>query len=413
MDELPCSTQYFEANTFYDNSHPLDVLNDHFEIFSDFNDDCTSSDGDSFEDMDYVEESPPYSELVSLEEVKDDILREKLLNIHLLIAKIEYLNDNLTPNRVLMSPSPFPIPVKDSDSFFEKSDTSLSYLDHSLPEFKTFSDHTKETSSGSTTTHADNFLPKPNGDALRKCILNGPYIPTTVVAQVVAATYDSLAVLEHTTVEKPMNMSPANKAHFESEKEAIHLILTIMGNEIYSTIDACQTAQEMWEAIERLQQGESLNIQDVKINLFWEFASSHTTTRYKGKEIAKPITPPSESASEDDSDLEQAQRDKDMQKNLALIAKYFKRIYKPTNNNLKTSSNLRNKNVHTTPRYKNNNQSGQFGNQRMMNVAGARKNVGTEKGVPLQVEQYDWLADMDEEIDEQELEAHYNYMSMI
>ncbi|GJS92835.1 retrovirus-related pol polyprotein from transposon TNT 1-94 [Tanacetum coccineum] len=41
---------------------------------------------------------------------------------------------------------------------------------------------------------------------------------------------------------------------------------------------------------------------------------SHATTRYKGKEIAKPITPPSESASEEDSDPEQAQRDKDMQK---------------------------------------------------------------------------------------------------
>ncbi|GKF88776.1 hypothetical protein Tco_0262739, partial [Tanacetum coccineum] len=56
---------------------------------------------------------------------------------------------------------------------------------------------------------------------------------------------------------------------------------------------------------------------------------SHTTTRYKGKEIAKPITPPSESASEEDSDPEQAQKDKDMQKNLALIAKYFKKLYKP------------------------------------------------------------------------------------
>ncbi|GJW71544.1 hypothetical protein Tco_0128461 [Tanacetum coccineum] len=59
---------------FCDNSPPLDVLNDHFEIFSDFNDDCTSSDDDSFEDIDYVEASPPDSELVSLEEVKDDIL---------------------------------------------------------------------------------------------------------------------------------------------------------------------------------------------------------------------------------------------------------------------------------------------------------------------------------------------------
>nr|GEU32886.1 hypothetical protein [Tanacetum cinerariifolium] len=147
-----------------------------------------------------------------------------------------------------------------------------------------------------------------------------------------------------------------------------------------------------------------------------------------------------------------------MQKNLALIAKYFKRIYKPTNNNLRTSSNSRNKNVDTTPLYKNDNQSGQFGNQRTMNVSRARENVGSplvqqsriqffnckefghftkecrkpkrvkdsayhkekmllckqaEKGVPLQAEQYDWLADMLEEIDEQKLEAHYSYMAKI
>nr|GFB34962.1 hypothetical protein [Tanacetum cinerariifolium] len=72
--------------------------------------------------------------------------------------------------------------------------------------------------------------------------------------------------------------------------------------------------------------------------------------RHKGKEIAKPITPPSETASEGDNDPEQAQRDKDIQKNLALIAKYFKNIYKPTNNNLRTSSNSKNKNVDMTPR---------------------------------------------------------------
>ncbi|GKA84391.1 hypothetical protein Tco_0805986 [Tanacetum coccineum] len=76
---------------------------------------------------------------------------------------------------------------------------------------------------------------------------------------------------------------------------------------------------------------------------------SHATTRHKGKEIAKPITPPSESASDEDNDPVQAQKDKKMQKNLALIANYFKKLYKPTNNNLITSSNTRNKNVDTTP----------------------------------------------------------------
>ncbi|GJX60085.1 retrovirus-related pol polyprotein from transposon TNT 1-94 [Tanacetum coccineum] len=104
---------------------------------------------------------------------------------------------------------------------------------------------------------------------------------------------------------------------------------------------------------------------------------SNASTKYKGKEIAKPITPPSESASEEDSDPEEARRDKDMQKNLALIAKYFKKIYKPANNNLITSSNSRNKNVDTSPRYKNDNQTGQFRNQRIVLVAGARETVPT------------------------------------
>ncbi|GJV92420.1 hypothetical protein Tco_1540233 [Tanacetum coccineum] len=112
---------------------------------------------------------------------------------------------------------------------------------------------------------------RPNGDALRKCILTGPYTPTMVTTPAVPATENSPEIPEKTSVETVLNMTPENKAHYESEKEAIHLILTGIGDEIYSTVDACQTAQEMWEAIERLQQGESLNIQDVKTNLFWEF----------------------------------------------------------------------------------------------------------------------------------------------
>ncbi|GJV40974.1 retrovirus-related pol polyprotein from transposon TNT 1-94 [Tanacetum coccineum] len=331
----------------------------------------------------------------------------------------------------------------------------------------------------------------------------GPYQPTTVIILAVPVTENSLEVLERTTVETILTMSPENKDHYESEKEAIHLILTGIRDEIYSTVDACKTAHEMWEAIERLQQGESLNIQDVKTNLFWEFGKftshdgetiesyytrmvkevnelraeriaknanplalvataqpyqdpyyqtskshksyapiskaslptrSHATTRHKGKEIAKPITPPSESPSDEDIDPEQAQKDKEMQKKLALIAKYFKKLYKPTNNSIKTSSNTRNKNVDTTPRYKNDNQTGQFGNQRAVNIAGARdtecrkpKRVKdstyhkekmllckqAEKGVQLKAEQSDWLVDTDKEIDEQELEAHYSYMAKI
>ncbi|GJW98056.1 hypothetical protein Tco_0179864 [Tanacetum coccineum] len=42
-------------------------------------------------------------------------------------------------------------------------------------------------------------------------------------------------------------------------------------NDIYSTVDACPNACEMWKAIKRLKQGESINVQDLKTNLYWEF----------------------------------------------------------------------------------------------------------------------------------------------
>ncbi|GKA28138.1 hypothetical protein Tco_0714306 [Tanacetum coccineum] len=63
---------------------------------------------------------------------------------------------------------------------------------------------------------------------------------------------------------------------------------------------------------------------------------------------------------------------------MALIAKYFKKIYKPTNNNFRNSSNSRNKNANTTPRYVNENQTSQFGNQRTVTLAGARETVGSQ-----------------------------------
>ncbi|GJR52329.1 hypothetical protein Tco_1402850 [Tanacetum coccineum] len=58
-------------------------------------------------------------------EIEDEILREKLLNVNLLIDKIEALN--LTPSIpfVLEYPSSSPIPVVDSDFLIEEVDTFL------------------------------------------------------------------------------------------------------------------------------------------------------------------------------------------------------------------------------------------------------------------------------------------------
>nr|GEU54820.1 reverse transcriptase domain-containing protein [Tanacetum cinerariifolium] len=81
-------------------------------------------------------------------EVKDDVFDLEGGNV------IKSLNGNPTPDCVLKPLFPSHIPVEDIDSFLKKSNTSLS-----LPEFETFIDHTEETNSGSTTTHADYSLP--------------------------------------------------------------------------------------------------------------------------------------------------------------------------------------------------------------------------------------------------------------
>nr|GFB25640.1 hypothetical protein [Tanacetum cinerariifolium] len=129
--------------------------------FSESNKEFSSIDDNSFsiDNFDYVEASPPDSELVSLEvmeivipevggidddillTIKYDILRENLLNVNLLISKIKALNANPTPS---------------SDCKTKSSSTSLYSLleetntfDNSLPEFETFCFDVEEISSGS------------------------------------------------------------------------------------------------------------------------------------------------------------------------------------------------------------------------------------------------------------------------
>ncbi|GJS28950.1 gag-pol polyprotein [Tanacetum coccineum] len=103
---------------------------------------------------------------------------------------------------------------------------------------------------------------------------------------------------------------------------------------------------------------------------------SHATIRYKGKEIAKPITPPSESASKEDSG-QVVQQSEIQCFNCKEFRHYAKECIKP-------------KWVKDSTYHK----------EKMLLCKQA------EKGVQLQAKQSEWLADTDEEIDEQELEAH-------
>nr|GEZ66264.1 hypothetical protein [Tanacetum cinerariifolium] len=144
------------------NSTPLEAK-DHLEIVLNSTDDISPSDDDSLheENIEYVEASPHDSELVSLEEVEivilevkeieDDNLREKLLNVHLLIAKIEALKDDPTQSFEPLTKSS----STSLNSFLEETNT----FHNSFLEFENFNFDLGEISSGSTTTHSDISLP--------------------------------------------------------------------------------------------------------------------------------------------------------------------------------------------------------------------------------------------------------------
>nr|GEY27020.1 hypothetical protein [Tanacetum cinerariifolium] len=140
------------------NPTPLEAK-DHYEIVINSNDDISSS-GDDYlynENIEYVEASPHDSELVSLEaaeivipeveEIEDDHLREKLLNVHLLIANIEALKDNPASSSEFLAKSSSTSPK----SFLGEAKTFY----NSLPEFENFCFDLEEIGSGSTTTHSD------------------------------------------------------------------------------------------------------------------------------------------------------------------------------------------------------------------------------------------------------------------
>nr|GEY79203.1 hypothetical protein [Tanacetum cinerariifolium] len=387
----------------------------------------------------------------------------------------------------------------------------------------------------------------------------------------VSTSEGSLVTRTERVNETDKNVLQDIRDQLNAEAEAVQIILTGIDNDIYSTVDACLNACDMWKATERLKQGESINVQDLKTNLYWEFVkftsqdgeslesyylrfykmmnelirnqckvtnhqvnvqlllqlqpewqrfvtlvkqsqelktvsyhklydilkqkqhevneiraekitrvanplalvaqqqpvyhpqthpthytqnsstrSQQAATKNRGKVIVHSPQPiydqePSMVAEDDETS-----KDKEIDKLMALISLSFKKIYKPNNNNLRTSSNTSHANQDNSLRI---NRSAGYENQRNGNVAGARETVGSavvhksriqcynckefghvarecqkpkrpkdatyhrekmllckqeEAGIQLNAEQANWRDDTDDdELEDQELEADY------
>ncbi|GJS24060.1 hypothetical protein Tco_0452692 [Tanacetum coccineum] len=114
-------------------------------------------------------------------------------------------------------------------------------------------------------------------------------------------------------------------------------------------------------------------------------------------------------------------KEKEIDKIMALISQSFNKIHKPTNNNLRTSSNTSRANQDNTPTI---NRGTGYDNQMAFNAAEARENIAYHKekmllykqdeaGFQLNAEQADWRDYTNDKPKDQELEAHYLYMAQI
>nr|GEW75962.1 copia protein [Tanacetum cinerariifolium] len=150
-----------------------------------------------------------------------------------------------------------------------------------------------------------------------------------------------------------------------AEAEAVQIILSGIDNDIYSTVDACPNACEMWKAIERNQcdvTNHQVNVQFLlQLQLEWQ-RSQQAATKKRGKAIVNsppPIYDQEPSLVADDDEMS---KDKDIDKLMALISLSFKKIYKPTKNNLRTSLNTSRANQDNSPRI---NRGTRYDNQRI------------------------------------------------
>nr|GEU69375.1 hypothetical protein [Tanacetum cinerariifolium] len=204
---------------------------------------------------------------------------------------------------------------------------------------------------------------KPNHELIHYCLTNPPY--------------------ELGWIEKEIPISEGSPiTRFERFQETYKNVSQEIRDQLNAEAEA--------KAIERLKQGESINVQDLKTNLYWEFGKytsqdgellesyysrfykmmnelirnqcknqelktvsyhklydilkqhQHEVNEIKAEKIARVANPLALVA--------QQQPDKEIDKLMALISLSFKKIYKPANNNLRTSSNTSRANQDNSPR---------------------------------------------------------------
>ncbi|GJX64960.1 gag-pol polyprotein, partial [Tanacetum coccineum] len=269
---------------------------------------------------------------------------------------------------------------------------------------------------------------KPNSELIHYCLQNPPYTYQWAEKTVPVAEGSSETTTER-YMENYKNVSQDIRDQLNAEAEAVQIILIGIDNDIYSIVDACPNACEMWKAIERLNKmmnelvqnqchvtnhqvnvqfllqlqpewqrfvtlvNQSQDLKTVSYHKLYDILKQHQNevneirakrlartanplalvaqqqpvyhpnhntqyfstrsqqaTRNKGKSIVNSSAPSYDQEPATVIKDDEMSKEKEIDKLMALISLSFKKIYKPTNNNLRTSSNTSRANQDNSPR---------------------------------------------------------------
>ncbi|GJU55569.1 integrase, catalytic region, zinc finger, CCHC-type containing protein [Tanacetum coccineum] len=173
---------------------------------------------------------------------------------------------------------------------------------------------------------------KPNSELIHYCLQNPPYTYQWAEKTVPVAEGSSETTTER-YMENYKNVSQDIRDQLNAKAEAVQIILTGIDNNIYSTVDACPNCCEMW-FVTLVKQSQEMKT--VFYHKLYDILKQHQNevNEIRAERLAQPAT-----VTED----EEMSKEKEIEKLMVLIS-------------LSGSG---------------------YDNQRVVNVAGARENVGT------------------------------------
>ncbi|GJX22866.1 hypothetical protein Tco_0227311 [Tanacetum coccineum] len=111
---------------------------------------------------------------------------------------------------------------------------------------------------------------RPNGKLITNSIIKGPYVRRMIPEPADAA--HAIPVPETFYEQTGDELTKAEIKLMEADDQAILIILLGLPKDIYTAVDSCETAQEIWLRVQQMMKGSEIGIQEKKAKLFSDWA---------------------------------------------------------------------------------------------------------------------------------------------